>query len=98
MLGARGALVEAMPDSPLAGVTDRRPRSLAVASRTRLKALGAPHAKLRRSTPLRFACRCSPDRAAQMLSALSDEERKSLPPTVDITCHMCGRTFTVKTK
>jgi hypothetical protein len=25
-------------------------------------------------------------------------ERASLPPRVDITCHMCGRTFTVRTR
>ena len=30
--------------------------------------------------------------------ALGEEERKALPPTIDITCHMCGKTFTVKTK
>ena len=33
-----------------------------------------------------------------LLGALSEKEREELPPTIDITCHMCGRTFTVKTK
>jgi hypothetical protein len=33
-----------------------------------------------------------------MLAALSPEERAALPPTIDITCHMCGRTFTVNTR
>ena len=28
-------------------------------------------------------------------AALSPEERASLPPTIDVTCHMCGRTFSV---
>jgi hypothetical protein len=28
---------------------------------------------------------------------LSPEERASLPPTIDVTCHMCGRTFSVRT-
>ena len=36
-------------------------------------------------------------RAAAMMAALPPDERASLPPVVDVTCHMCGRTFTVKT-
>jgi redox-regulated HSP33 family molecular chaperone len=32
-----------------------------------------------------------------MLGALSAEELKDLPAKIDITCHMCGRTFTVAT-
>jgi len=71
-------------------------KSLAVASRNILKQLGLEKAELKKTTPLRFACRCSPERALSTLAALSDEERKSLPPTIDITCHMCGKTFTVK--
>ena len=98
VLEARGILVEDMPDAKGAlmccHVAD--PKSLAVASRNILKQLGLEGAELRKTTPLKFACRCSPDRATQMLAALSDEERKSLPPTIDITCHMCGKTFTVK--
>ena len=31
-----------------------------------------------------------------MLAALDEKERATLPPTIDITCHMCGRTFEVK--
>ena len=107
VLAARGAMVELMPDSavvpggkdgdPLARMLDpKRPVNLAVASRNVLRQLGLERAELRKTTPLRFACRCSPDRAVAMLAALSEEERKSLPPTLDITCHMCGRTFTVK--
>ena len=72
------------------------PIRLSVASRNILKQLGLENAELRKTTPLRFACRCSPDRAIAMLAALSEEERKALPPTIDITCHMCGRTYTVK--
>ena len=98
VLEARGILVEDLPDATGAlkccHVTD--PKSLAVASRNILKQLGLENAELRKTTPLRFACRCSPDRAITMLAALSDEERKALPPTIDITCHMCGKTFTVK--
>ena len=100
ILEARGILVEDLPDAKGELVCCRVAdiRSLAVASRNILKHLGLEKAELRKTTPLQFACRCSPDRAAQMLAALSEEERKSLPPTVDITCHMCGKTFTVKVK
>ena len=100
VLEARGILVEDLPDATGAlkccHVTD--PKSLAVASRNILKQLGLENAELRKTTPLKFACRCSPDRAITMLAALSEEERQSLPPTIDITCHMCGKTFTVKIK
>ena len=100
VLEARGILVEDMPDATgelkCCHVTD--PKSLSVASRNILKQLGLENAELRKTTPLKFACRCSPDRAIAMLAALSDEERKALPPSIDITCHMCGKTFTVKAK
>ena len=98
ILEARGILVEDLPDAkgPMTCCKTDDLKSLAVASRNILKQLGLDKAELKRTTPLKFACRCSPDRAAQMLSALSEEERKSLPPTIDITCHMCGKTFTVK--
>ena len=76
----------------------KNPIRLAVSSRNLLKQLGLEHAELRKTTPLSFACRCSPDRALATLAALSEEERKALPPTIDITCHMCGKTFTLKTK
>ena len=95
---ARGILVEDLPDAkgPMVCCKTDELKSLAVASRNVLKQLGLDKAELKRTTPLKFACRCSPDRAVAMLAALSEEERKSLPPTIDITCHMCGKTFTVK--
>jgi len=98
ILEARGVLVEDLPDAkgPLVCTHVGELKSLAVASRNILKQLGLDKAELRKTTPLKFACRCSPERALSMLSALSEEERRALPPTVDITCHMCGRTFTVK--
>ena len=98
ILGARGILIEDMPDAKgdLRCCRISEPKSISVASRNLLKQLGLENAELRKTTPLKFACRCSPDRAVAMLAALSDEERKSLPSSVDITCHMCGRTFTVK--
>ena len=98
VLEARGIMVEDLPDAQgelrCCHVAD--PKSISVASRNILKQLGLENAELRKTTPLKFACRCSPDRAITMLAALSEEERKALPPTIDITCHMCGRTYTVK--
>lgn len=112
VLEARGILVEDMPDSrfgtpgsdgnvqpddPLLALLDpKNPVRLSVASRNILSQLGLEKAELRRTTPLKFACRCSPERAQAMLAALSEDERKTLPPVVDITCHMCGRTFSVR--
>ena len=98
VLEARGVLVEELPDGKDTGVLGVKFKSLAVASRNLLKQLGLGAAELKSSVPLAFACRCSPERAVAMLGALSDEEKKALPPTIDITCHMCGRTFTVRTK
>ena len=98
ILEARGVLVEDLPDAkgPMVCCKTDELKSLAVSSRNVLKQLGLDKAELKRTTPLKFACRCSPDRAVAMLAALSEEARKSLPPTIDITCHMCGKTFTVK--
>ena len=97
ILEARGVLVESLPDST-AMVSAFIPEKMSVASRNILTQMGLPRAELRKTTPLTFACRCSPDRALAMLGALSDEEKKELPPTLDITCHMCGKIFTVKTR
>ncbi len=98
ILEARGVLVESLPDSK-AMVSAFIPEKMSVASRNILTQMGLPRAELRKTTPLTFACRCSPDRAIAMLGALSDEEKKKeLPPTLDITCHMCGKIFTVKTR
>ena len=98
ILEARGVMVEDLPDRKGGLVCCKAPdlKSLAVAPRNILKQLGLEHAELRKTTPLSFACRCTPERAVTMLAALSEEEKKSLPPTIDITCHMCGKTYTVK--
>lgn len=98
VLEARGVMVEILPDSAIGELEMSSCPRLSSSSRKILESLGLKHAELRKTTPLKFACRCSPDRAIAMLAALSDEERKALPPSIDITCHMCGKTFTVKTK
>ena len=98
VLEARGIMVEVLPDSARGELNLSSVSSISSSSRKILDSLGFPRAELRKTTPLKFACRCSPDRAITMLAALSEEERKALPPTIDITCHMCGKTFTVRTK
>lgn len=99
ILEARGLMVEILPDSPLQMAVEQLPdpKNLATSSRTILKKLGFEHAELKKSEHLSFACTCSRERAEAMLNALNEDERKSLPSTVDITCHMCGRTFTIPT-
>lgn len=95
---ARGILVEEMPDGKDTGVLGVKFDSLAVSSRNLLGKLGLERAELKRTTPLKFACRCSPERALATLSALGEKERAELPEKIDVTCHMCGRTWTVKTR
>lgn len=105
---ARGLMVECPPDGDAeafacvaeafaSGAAAKALASTSVSIRTLLKKLGLPQAKIRQRKPLAFACRCSADRAAAMLAALPPDERKNLPPEVDVTCHMCGRTWTVRT-
>lgn len=104
---ARGVMVECPPDGDAdafaraaevfaSGAAAKALAGASVSVRTLLKKLGLPQAEIRGTKPLAFACRCSADRAAAMLAALPPAERKNLPPEVDITCHMCGRTWTVR--
>ncbi len=106
---ARGALVECPPDGDAAafeavadvfasGAVKKALASGTASARTLLKKLGLPHAEVRSTTPLSFACRCSAERAAAMLAAIPEAERAALPPQLDVTCHMCGRTWTVSTR
>ena len=99
ILEARGVMIEALPDSPLPKDAKlfKIAKGFGVSSRNLLAKLGYPHAVLKKTTPLAFACRCSPERAIAILAALSPEEKKTLPAKVDITCHMCGRTFSIPT-
>ena len=106
---ARGALVECPPDGDAAafktvaevfssGAVQKALASGTVSVRTLLKKLGLPHAEIRRTDSLSFACRCSAERAEAMLAAMPGAERAALPPQIDVTCHMCGRTWTVSTR
>lgn len=101
---ARGVLVECPPDgnveafAQVAAVFDSSTLAKALATnapRTLLKKLGLPRAEIRETTALAFACRCSAERASATLAALPPEEQATLPPSIDVTCHMCGRTWTV---
>ena len=104
---ARGLLVECPPDGDVeafarvaeAFASGSIAKALATgmaAPRTLLKKLGLAQAEIRRTAPLSFACRCSAERAREMLAALPADERAALPSSIDITCHLCGRTWTVK--
>ena len=106
---ARGALVECPPDGDAtafetvadvfaSGAVQKALASGTVSARTLLKKLGLPRAETRRTDPLSFACRCSAERAEAMLAAIPEAERAALPPQIDVTCHMCGRTWTVSTR
>ena len=105
---ARGALVECPPDGDVVtfervaalfadGVVQKALVGAALTPRTFLKKIGLPQAEIRQTSALSFACRCSAERVKSVVAAIPPEERKSLPPTLDITCHMCGRTWTVST-
>ena len=106
---ARGVLAECPPDGDAAafaqvaevfasGAVAKALASGAASPRTLLKKIGLPQAEIRKTTPMAFACRCSAERAAAMLATISPAERATRPPTLDITCHMCGRTWTIATK
>ncbi len=80
------------------GAIERAIASAAQGPRTILSKIGLRGAEKRREAALRFECRCSPERAKAVLAALQPAEKETLPPEIDVTCHMCGRTWTVKTK
>jgi len=103
---ARGVLVECPPDGNETafarvselfanGVAAKAIGGATLSLRTLLRKLDLPLAEVRRTTPIAFACRCSRERAQAMLDALPPADRADLPPTVDITCHLCGRIWTV---
>lgn len=103
---ARGVLVECPPDGDETafarvselfanGVAAKAIGGATLSLRTLLRKLDLPLAEVRRTAPIAFACRCSRERAQAMLDALPPADRAGLPPTVDITCHLCGRIWTV---
>lgn len=57
-----------------------------------------PSITVRETRPLMFACRCSQEKSAAMLETLSREELETQinrGEAQDVTCHMCGKTYTM---
>ena len=105
-VAARGVMVECPPDGDEAafgrmaalfddGTALKAISGATLSARTLLRKLGMALAEIRGSAPISFACRCSRERAQAVLAALPESDRAGLPSKVDITCHMCGRTWTV---
>lgn len=60
-------------------------------------ALGCDPILLREERPLSFVCRCSKQKVLGILGSLSLEELDALiqnEASQDVTCHMCGQTYT----
>lgn len=104
---ARGILFERMPDSDPVEF-DRLAGAVAAAGFQDALAGAASAAELLEklsfeecgepsTRPIRFACRCSREKALASLMALPEDERRELAARttpVDIYCHMCGKCHT----
>ena len=97
VLYARGVMVECLPDAPGTEALSADFGDISVSPRRILARAGLSGAELRRTAPISFACRCSPERAAATIAALGESDRAGLPPVLDVTCHMCGRTYSIST-
>ena len=111
VLFARAALIECPPDGDksvfekvAAVFKANAAKALAAAAPTSgrpaalLGKLGLPHASMRDDIPLAFGCWCSAERARDTLMSLPESELASIiaeARPVDVTCHLCGRTWTV---
>lgn len=105
---SRGVLAERMPDGDPIAFERLRARfddgtaldalNSAASLEAWAKEVGLGDLSSIESRPLRFGCRCSRERAAAMLAALSKAERAAMAkekPTVTIYCHMCGASYEV---
>ena len=103
---ARGVMVECPPDGDVAAFADvsaffddgtaaKALGGITFSARTLMRKLGLALASIRSSTAISFACRCSRERAQNIIAALPRSDRESLPPSIDVTCHLCGRTWVV---
>lgn len=106
---ARGFLVELMPGADAAEFARLSGEMSAPGFAARLDAAEGAAALLdslnfgevpeRDERELRFACRCSREKAIATLQALPPEERAELVARgkpIDIYCHMCGKCHTVR--
>ncbi len=104
---ARGFLVDCLPDGDPAEFQRLRAAAAdgllaealehADGARGVGEELGLTDAVWEPPRPLRFACRCSRERAWSVLAALSPAERREMAAAgtpADINCHMCGRHYT----
>jgi len=105
---ARAALLECPPDGDADAFEAAKAafdsgavrKALASVSslRTLLGKCGLARAEIRETRPLSFACRCSLERARNMIAALPAEDRAELAAagkSVDIYCHFCGKLWQV---
>ncbi|MBP5510023.1 MAG: Hsp33 family molecular chaperone HslO [Kiritimatiellae bacterium] len=106
--GARGCLVECMPDGDEEAFDRVRQRFFddtvynnlldGVSIETLCTALDLSEAKIERPKRLFFSCRCSHNRVLNMLAGLSAADLRELADAgkpVEIVCHMCGKRYSV---
>lgn len=112
LISARGMLAQRMPDSDVPAfvrvlecfegnhlverLADADAFSAAWVARVG-GLLALPDIRPRDTRPLMFKCRCSRERVLAMLKSLSREElEERVDEGQDITCHMCGHTYSAK--
>jgi len=109
LISARGMLAQRMPDSDVpafvrvlewfegidlpARLADADAFSAAWLARVGVL-MGLADIQVRDSRPLIFKCRCNRERVLAVLKSLSREElEERIADGQDITCHMCGHTY-----
>jgi len=105
---ARGVLVECLPDGDrarfdrIAGLVDDGTvlecLEASASIRTVCETVGLADCVFDAPKPLRFACRCSPERVESMLSAMSAVDLQAMileDRPAQIFCHMCGKGYQV---
>ena len=108
--GARGLLIECLPDcnrerfSRLARFAEDGTvlecLEAAASLATICETVGLTDCVFQAPRPLRFACRCSPERVEGMLAAMSSEDLKAMISEnrpAQVFCHMCGKGYQVGT-
>ena len=108
--GVRGLLVECLPDgnreqfSRLARFAEDGTvlecLEAAASLATICETIGLTDCVFQAPKPLRFACRCSPERVESMLTGMSSEDLEAMVKEgrpAQIFCHMCGKGYQVGT-
>jgi len=107
--GARGLMFECLPDgnrelfNRLSQFTEDGTvlecLEAAASLATICETVGLTDCTFQAAKPLRFACRCSPERVDNMLSGMPAEDLKAMIQDgvpVQIYCHMCGKGYRVE--